>query len=55
MEVLGRIGFGTSVSIDDIRHGLLLMFGRCARGPCEEEITTEQVERMFSTLDAVWR
>ena len=54
MEVLGRIGMGTAVSIDDIKARLIAQVRETREWAKAEGLTGHQVDRLLSKLDDVW-
>jgi len=54
MEVLGRIGMGTSVSIDDVKARLIAQVGEMREWAKEQGLTHEQAESLLRRLDPVW-
>ena len=53
MEVLGRIGMGTSVSIDDINARLIAQVREMREWGTEQGTTHEQMEPLLRRLDPV--
>ena len=55
MEVLGRIGMGPAVSIDDVKARMIAQVRVLREWAKDEGVTTAQVEALLNRFDAVWR
>jgi hypothetical protein len=55
MEVLGRIGMGPAVSIDDVKARMVAQVRELRLWAKEEGLTSQKVEALLTRSDAVWR